>query len=36
MPVYPDKKFENMPILEAPKLRKKKGISVGKKNVKVF
>lgn len=27
MPVYPDKEFENMPILEAPELRKKKGIS---------
>lgn len=29
MPMYPDKEFENMPILEAPELRKKKGISGG-------
>lgn len=34
MPMYPDKEFENMPILEAPELRKKKGISGG--DVKVF
>lgn len=31
MPTFPDKKFENMPILKEPKLRKKKWISVGKK-----
>ena len=31
---YPDKTFVNMPVLDAQKLRKKKGISMGK-NVKI-